>query len=203
MSRLSTRKRLTPRLTLRPFRRRDVDDLVTAVQASIPDLARWLPWAHAAYDKGEALRFIRDSAAAWTEGRAFDFSIRLTEGDTSHIGNISIWPISRRERSGEIGYWIRSDMAGKGIATEAAARVAQVGFEELGLHRITLRIAVGNRSSERVAEKLGFVQEGVLRKEVLVRGEWLDHTLWAMLEEEFRALRDGYRESGFLVPVDS
>jgi RimJ/RimL family protein N-acetyltransferase len=202
MPRLSTRKRLTPRLTLRPFRRRDVDDLVEAVGASIPELAQWLPWAHAGYDKGEALRFVRDSAAAWTEGRAFDFAIRFTEDDTVHLGNISVWPTSRRERAGEIGYWVRSDMMGKGIATEAAARVAQVGFEELGLHRITLRIAVGNRSSERVAEKLGFVQEGLLRKEVLVRGEWLDHTLWAMLEEEFRALRAGYRESGLLVPVD-
>lgn len=202
MSRLSTRRRVTPRLTLRPFRRRDVDDLVSAVKASMPELSQWLPWAHAGYDKGEALRFVRDSAAAWTEGRAFDFAIRFTEDDTSHLGNISVWPVSRRERSGEIGYWIRSDMAGKGIATEAAARVAQVGFEELGLHRITLRIAVGNRSSERVAEKLGFVQEGLLRKEVLVRGEWLDHTLWAMLEEEFRVAREAYRESGLLVPVD-
>jgi ribosomal-protein-serine acetyltransferase len=202
MSRLSTRRRVTPRLTLRPFRRRDVDELVEAVAASLPQLAQWLPWAHAGYDKGEALRFVRDSAAAWAEGRAFDFAIRFTEDDTAHLGNISVWPTSRRERSGEIGYWVRSDMMGKGIATEAAARVAQVGFEELGLHRITLRIAVGNRPSERVAEKLGFVEEGLLRKEVLVRGEWLDHTLWGMLEEEFRALRAGYRESGLLVPAD-
>jgi len=52
-----------------------------------------------------------------------------------------------------------------------------------------------------VAEKLGFVQEGLLRKEVLVAGTWLDHTLWAMLEEEFRRLRPGYVEKGWLGPA--
>ena len=96
-----------------------------------------------------------------------------------------MWPTSRREQAGEVGYWVRSDRTGQGIAT-AAARVLQVAFEELGLHRVILRVAVGNRASERVAGKLGFVREGLLRKEVLVAGTWLDHSLWSLLDEEFR-----------------
>ena len=98
---------------------------------------------------------------------------------------------------------MHSDHTGQKIATEAAARVLQVGFEEVGMHRITLRIAVGNRSSERVAEKLGFVKEGLLRKEVLVRGIWLDHTLWGMLDEEFRTQRVRFRELGWVGEVTS
>lgn len=195
---LSSRPRLTPRLMIRPFRRRDVDDLVEAVTDSLQELERWLPWAHDGYGRGDATRFVRDSSAAWVEGRAYDFAIRFFDDDRTHLGNISVWPTSRRERSGEVGYWVRSSLSGRGIATEATARILQIGFEELGLHRITLRIAVGNRSSERVAEKLGFVQEGLLRKEVLVGGEWLDHTLWAMLEEEFGSHRSRYAEAGWL-----
>lgn len=170
---------------------------MTAVEDSWRELAKWLPWAHARYGRGEAMRFIKDSAAAWAEGRAFDFAIRAKEDRADHLGNISVWPVSRRERSGEVGYWIRSDATGTGIATEAAARVLEVGFDELGLHRVTLRIAVGNRASERVAEKLGFVQEGLLRKEVLVHGQWLDHTLWAMLEDEYRELREEWVDKGW------
>jgi ribosomal-protein-serine acetyltransferase len=195
---LSTRPRVTPRLELRPFRRRDLDGLVEAVQDSWRELAEWLPWAHAGYGRSDAIRFLRDSSAAWTEGRAFDFSIKSRKALDHHVGNISIWPTSRRERSGELGYWIRSTEAGKGTATEAAARVLQVGFEELSLHRVTVRIATGNLASERVAEKLGFVREGLLRKEVLVHGVWMDHSLWAILEEEFRANRASYVESGLL-----
>jgi RimJ/RimL family protein N-acetyltransferase len=64
----------------------------------------------------------------------------------------------------------------------------RVGFDVLGMHKIVLRIAVGNRASERVAEKLGFVREGVLREELLIRGIWTDHTLYSILEHEFRTM---------------
>jgi len=195
---IGTQPRPTPRLELRPFRRRDLESMWEAVHDSWPELAKWLPWAHAGYGRVEAMHFIRDSGSAWAEGRAFDFAIRDRFEPESHLGNISVWPTSRRERAGEIGYWIRSSATGAGIATEAAARVAAVGFEELELHRITLRIAVGNRASERVAEKLGFIREGLLRKEVLVHGIWLDHTLWAMLEEEYRAVRSEWVGKGWM-----
>lgn len=193
--------RRTPRLALRPFQRRDADILVEAVRASLPELSRWLPWPHARYGRSDALRFIRDSSAAWEDGRAHDMAVRSHHDLTHHLGNISVWPTSRREQSAEVGYWVRTDVTRQGIATEAAARVLQVAFDELGMHRVILRVAVGNRASERVAEKLGFVHEGVLRKEVLVAGTWLDHTLWAMLDDEFRRLRIGYVENGWLDPA--
>ncbi len=197
---LSTRVRRTPRLELRPFRRRDVDSLITAVADSIEELERWLPWVHREYSRADALRYIRDSSAAWIEGQAHDFAIRMPGIPDDHIGNISIWPVSRRDQSGEIGYWIKTSETGTGIATEAVTAVLAVGFEEMALHRITLRIAVGNVPSERIAEKLGFVHEGLLRKEVLVAGEWIDHTLWAMLEEEYGVERERWIEEGWATP---
>jgi RimJ/RimL family protein N-acetyltransferase len=196
--RLAAKPRRTPRLELRPFRRRDADAMLEAVLDSIDDLERWLPWVHRRYGRADTMRFIRDSSQAWVEGRAHDFAIRRLDDPDRHVGNISVWPTSQRERSGEVGYWVRSDETGDGIATEAAACVAALGFEEMGLHRITLRIAVGNVASERVASKLGFVHEGLLRKEVLVAGDWLDHTLWAMLDEEYRQLRTEWTGQGWL-----
>lgn len=196
--RLGTNDRLTTRLALRPFRRRDVESLVTAVQDSLPELSAWLPWVHPGYGRSEAGRFIRDSAGAWVEGRAFDFAIRSRTDPDQHVGNISVWHTSRRERAGEIGYWIRTRETGGGVATEAAARLLEVAFRELELHRVTLRIAVGNNASERVAEKLAFTREGLLRKEVLVNGTWLDHSLWAMLEEEFEAERSRFVAEGWI-----
>ena len=195
---ISSRPRATPRLELRPFRRRDVEALIAAVSASFEELERWLPWVHSRYGRADALRFIRDSAAAWVEGRAYDFAIRRPEVPELHVGNISIWPTSRRERAGEVGYWISSADTGDGIATEAATAILAVGFEEMALHRVTLRIAVGNVASELIAEKLVFVHEGLLRKEVMVAGEWLDHTLWAMLEDEYRVERERWAEEGWV-----
>jgi RimJ/RimL family protein N-acetyltransferase len=197
-ARLAAQSRYTPRLELRPFHRRDLDSLLEAVTESRPDLEPWLPWAADRYKRADALRFIRDSTAAWVDGRAFDMAIRHRDDPERHLGNISVWHTSRREQSGEIGYWVRTSVNSHGIATEAGARVVQAAFEELGLHRVTLRIAVGNRASERIAEKLGFVQEGVLRREVLVRGEWMDHSLWALLDEEYPREHKRHVEEGWL-----
>lgn len=102
-----------------------------------------------------------------------------------HLGNVSIWPVSRLGRSGEIGYWVRTAATSRGIATEVTERLMQVGFETLGFHKIILRIAVGNEPSMQVAEKLGFVREGVLREEVRIQGRWVDHILFSVLVSEY------------------
>lgn len=176
----------TARLVLRRFTRRDVGALTEAVQASLPALNEWLPWAHPGYRRDDAANYVRDSLEAWKEGRAFDYAIRKRGDARRHLGNISVWPVSRLTRTGEIGYWIRTDDTAQGLATEATGALVKIGFDELGYHKLVLRIALGNRSSERVAEKLGFSREGVLREELLIRGRWVDHTLFSLLDREYQ-----------------
>lgn len=166
-----------------------------AVSASLDDLQPWLPWAEG-YNRGIAQRFVRESVSAWSEGRAFDFTIRPIDDPGRHLGNVSVWPTSQQNNIGEVGYWIRSDETGKGFGGEATTRALQVGFEEMSLHKVQVRIAVGNVASDRIAEKIGFVQEGVLRHEVKVGGRWLDHTIWSMLEHEWWTHRERHRAEG-------
>ena len=194
---LNSRPRQTPRFIIRPFRRRDVGPMHDAVQASLPELEEWLPWA-IGYDRSVAHRFIRDSASAWNDARAYDFAIRLHEEPDFHVGNISVWPTSPANRVGEIGYWIRSDLTGEGIGTEVTSRTIQVGFEELNYHKIVLRIAVGNERSDRIAKRLGFTLEGTLRDEVKVGPTWINHTSWSLLEEEWPDVRDTLQADGVL-----
>jgi len=183
--------RFTPRLVLRPFRRRDISIVHTAVKASLPDLIDYLPWA-IGYQRSVTQQFVKDSINAWAHGRAFDFAIRYLDDDDHHLGNVSIWFTSRANHVGEVGYWVNSDATGTGIGTEATARALQVGFEELKMHRITARIATGNIASERIVQKLGFLKEGTLRDEVRVGSRWLDHTIWGLLEREWRMERPRY-----------
>jgi ribosomal-protein-serine acetyltransferase len=180
----------TERFVLRRFARRDADSLHAAIAASLPELGRWMPWAHERYGKEDAISYIRDSGQSWKEGRAHDFSIRRPEHPDEHIGNVSIWPVSRLGRVAEIGYWIRTDATSGGAATEVTRRMIRVGFDDLAMHKINLRIATGNRASERVAEKLGFSREGILREELFIRNQWVDHTLYSLLEREWRQVRN-------------
>jgi len=198
---IATRTLATPQLVLQPFRRRDVSSLAEAVEVSNDDLVRWLPWAHRGYGRADAVGFIRESMTAWRDGRAYDFSIRSVDDPDRHLGNISVWPTNRTGLIGEMGYWVRSDETGKGIASQAGARMVQLAFEDLGMHRVVMRIAVGNEASERVAVKLGFAREGLLRQEVKVAGEWLDHSAWGILRTEFETEKPRYQAQGWLRPA--
>lgn len=176
----------TDRLLLRRFNRRDVGTLHQSVITSLPELQRWLPWARADYNRGDAAAYIRDSIAAWKEDKAYDYSVRLTSDQNRHVANVSIWPLTRSGHVGEIGYWVHSEEAGRGIVTEACDAVIGVGFNDLHLHKINLRIAAGNVASERVALKLGFTKEGVLREELRLGGRWVDHTIYSLLIHEWQ-----------------
>ena len=177
------------RLFLQRFTRRDATTLDDAIRASLPDLNLWLPWARLDYTPGDTTAFIRESLQAWKEDRAWDYSIRLKTDPGRHVGNVSLWTVSKMGKIAEIGYWVRSDETSKGICTAAVDRVLEEAFGPLNYHKVTLRIAVGNDSSDRVAEKLGFTREGLLREELLIRGNWVDHSLWSLLDREYRALR--------------
>lgn len=197
-SQLSPQPRFTPRLVLRPFRRRDAAAIHEAVKASIQDLQLWLPWASRDYSRSVSQHFVRDSISAWNEGRAFDFAVRRREDPDRHLGNVSIWYTSKQNAVAEVGYWVRSDETRKGICTEAVAHLLGIGFEDLRMHRITLRIAVGNRASERIAEKLGFLQEGTLREDVKIGTRWVDHTVWGLLSKEWKVEKERYAAQAWM-----
>ena len=178
----------TERLILRRFHRRDAAALDEAVRVSLYELNQWLPWARMDYTSGDTASFIRESILAWKEGRAWDYSIRFKDDPDRHVGNVSLWTVSKLGKIAEIGYWVRSDETNRGICTEAVDRVIEEAFVALGYHKVVLRIAVGNEASDRIAEKLGFTREGILREELLIRGNWVDHSLWSLLDREYRTL---------------
>jgi ribosomal-protein-serine acetyltransferase len=173
------------RLILERFTRRDAVSLDEAIKASLPDLNQWLPWARL----DDTAAFIRDSIQAWKEERAWDYSVKEKTDPRRHVGNVSFWTVSKLGKIAEIGYWIRSDETNRGICTEAVGLLLEESFNSLGYHKVVLRIAVGNDASDRVAQKLGFTREGTLREELLIRGNWVDHTLWSLLDREYRAAR--------------
>ena len=67
------------------------------------------------------------------------------------------------EHVGEVGYWLRSEVRGRGLTGRAVVLVSRWSFEELGCERLQLRADSDNLASQRVAEKAGFTREGVLR----------------------------------------
>lgn len=94
--------------------------------------------------------------------------------------------ILRGAEEGEI--WCLVDPArwGQGIATQAAQELLEIGFTELGLHRIWASCLPENPASSRVLEKVGMRKEGFLIKNLKIHGEWKSSHLYALLAEEWR-----------------
>jgi ribosomal-protein-alanine N-acetyltransferase len=102
------------------------------------------------------------------------------------IGTCGFTNIYPQHDSAEIGYVINPAYRGKGIAVEAAMRVIDFGFSELGLNRIEAKYIVGNDASRRVMEKLGMSFEGVMRSSMLVKDRYRDIGVFSILKNEFK-----------------
>lgn len=93
--------------------------------------------------------------------------------------------IDWRTGKAELGYYIDATKEGKGITTLLVNNTLTFCFEELDLQKVYLRISPSNLSSIKVAEKTGFVKEGVLRKEFKIEtGELVDVIYFGKLKEE-------------------
>ncbi|WP_026124461.1 MULTISPECIES: GNAT family N-acetyltransferase [Nocardiopsis] len=87
-------------------------------------------------------------------------------------------------RSAQVGYWIDREVAGRGVTPTAVALAVDHSFFTVGLHRIEANIRPENRASRRVAEKLGFREEGVRRRQLHIDGAWRDHICYALTVED-------------------
>jgi ribosomal-protein-alanine N-acetyltransferase len=87
-------------------------------------------------------------------------------------------------RSAYIGYWIGEEFAGKGYTPLAVAMAIDHCFQVLKLHRIEIAIRPENTKSLRVVEKLGLRKEGTRPKFLHINGDWRDHLIFAINDDE-------------------
>jgi ribosomal-protein-alanine N-acetyltransferase len=98
----------------------------------------------------------------------------------------SLDDLNRRARYA-IGIFDRT-LWGRGIGTEATKLVLRYAFEELGLHRIDLKVLSFNHRAIACYEKCGFTREGIEREGALIGGEWCSDVIMSILEYEYRLL---------------
>ena len=102
------------------------------------------------------------------------------------IGQISLYSIKRLPFSScFIGYALDEHFAGKGITTEAVQLMVQFAFITLKLNRVEAYVSPNNVGSIRVLEKVGFLQEGLLKQLLYINGQWEDHYIYAITKSKY------------------
>lgn len=172
----------TARLRLEPTTPDHAEDLWASVQASLPELQKYMSWA-ADVSQESIEAFTRGSKLHWAEGTGWDFAV---VHDGTAAGTIGLNRYDELWRCANLGYWIRTDLAGQGLVTEAARAVVEFGFEIVGLNRIELVADLENDPSWRIAEKLGMQREGVKRGGTVVAGKPVDVYLYGLLASDPR-----------------
>lgn len=122
----------------------------------------------------------------------YTWGIRLADTN-EFIGLAGISLSNDKFKIGEIFYKLLPDFWGNGYATEVARKIIATGFENFELHRITAGFAIDNIKSKRVLEKSGMIEEGMLRKILPIRGEWVDSYIYSIIEDDYRRLESTNR----------
>jgi len=175
----------TPRLVLRCWQPDDAAILKEAVDSSIDHLLPWMPWAadepQTLEQKVELLRGFR---SRFDSGEDFIYGI-LEPGEQRALGGTGLHTRSDAG-SREIGYWIRADAEGAGIASEATRALTRVAFEVDGVDRVEIHCDPENVRSARVAERAGFRHEATLRRRLPHPGGGLrDCMIWTLFATEY------------------
>lgn len=115
-----------------------------------------------------------------------EYRFWIMKKDTAYlIGSVSLSCIIRGNfNSCFMSYKIDKKEANKGYITEAGERVLNFGFKTAKLHRVEINVGKENNASVRVAEKLGFLKEGLSPKYLKINGKWMDHLRYAKLNGE-------------------
>src|SRR5689334_6360317 len=176
------------RVIVRPWADADSDGLWDAIDSSREHLEAWMPWVDRYRNPDNALEYCRRSRARWMLRE--DLPVAIVERATGQVvGGSGIHRPDWKYRLFEIGYWLREDAQGRGYASETVQLLARMAFDHLAANRVELRIDTTNVSSLRVAERLGFVLEGTLRRKMPAPGrEPTDMHVLALLPEEYRLL---------------
>jgi [ribosomal protein S5]-alanine N-acetyltransferase len=117
--------------------------------------------------------------SGWADGTRAGFAIVDHEG--AQLGFAAFVQLDGEAGEGEIGYAIDPQERGRGVATRSVELLTRWGFDELGLERIELVIDVQNAGSVRVAERVGYTLEGVLRSKHVKDGQRADVGIWSRL----------------------
>jgi len=178
----------TDRLVIRCWNPPDAPLLDEAITSSLDHLRPWMPWAvEEPRTLDERIELLRTFRGRFDLGDDFAYAI-FSPDEARVLGGTGLHT-RVGETAFEIGYWIRADATGDGLATESTAALTRVAFELCGAERVEIRVEPANEASAAIPRRLGFVEEATLRRRLpSEEGQPArDVVVFTMLAEELAA----------------
>jgi len=159
------------------------EELFASVDSCRSYLRQWLPWVDTTVSPRESLQFIEAARRQEESKNGFQAGIWFHD---KLVGCIGYHALDSKNRKTSIGYWLRADAQGKGIATRACRAMIDHAFFDLKMHRLEIRCGVKNAKSRAVPERLGLNCEGIARDSEWLYDHFVDHAVYAAIATEWK-----------------
>ncbi|SEM71640.1 GNAT family N-acetyltransferase [Paenibacillus sp. OV219] len=161
----------------------DVDDIFE--YASDYEVSRFTSWVqHQTIDHSHS--FVNVVRQKYDNNQPSDWGI-IDKVTNKLIGACGWVYVNENHRRAEIGYVLSRSYWNLGYMSEAVTMILQFGFQDLNLNRIEARCFAENTASERVMQKVGLQYEGLLREQMLVKGNLIDLKMYSILKREWQS----------------
>ena len=160
------------------------DAIHDAIVASQPELHRWMDWAGPQpRTRDQTDEFITLARKEWDGGKAFNYA--MTDAATGDV--IGVCGLMTRQGPDrlEIGYWVRTDLTGRGIATAATRLLTAAGFGLAEIDRVEIHHDEANVASGRVPEKLGYTLTERNDVEKVAKAHTGVNLVWTITREDW------------------
>lgn len=169
-------------LSLKLIELRDAERIFELTNDSRDYLKEWLPWLDTTTKLEDTIEFIKISLKSFSENKSLIAVILFKE---EVVGVAGYNNINWSNKTAYIGYWLGAEFQGNGIMTKVAKALTDYAFKELNLSKVEIRVALENKKSRSIPERLNFVNEGCIRQAEWLYDHYVDHVIYGMLEEEW------------------
>ncbi|NDP20074.1 MAG: GNAT family N-acetyltransferase [Paludibacter sp.] len=169
-----------PTIRLKEVELKDVTAIFKTIDNERIYLSEWLPFVSETLDVSYTRTFVRSV----TNSKSKEL-VCVIFYLNKLVGLIAMKDSDFGNRKTEIGYWLSEAFQNKGIITKSCKALIQYAFDTLEINRIQIKVATQNYKSQRVAERLGFVHEGIEREGELHTHGFVDLIVFSLLKSDF------------------
>lgn len=174
---------ISEQLVVAPFESKDAEALFELIDQSRTSLREWLPWVDRIQGVEDTRQFIE---FAKIDREAQKRLVGAIKSNNMLVGVGGFNEMDWSNRIAKIGYWLGAEYEGRGWMTAVVKELIGYAFAELELNKVEIRVAVDNDKSQKIPQRLGFTNEGCIRQAEKLYDRYVDHTLYGMLNSEWK-----------------
>ncbi|MCY8935454.1 GNAT family N-acetyltransferase [Peribacillus frigoritolerans] len=169
-------------LSLKLLDSKDAERVFEITNQSREYLREWLSWLDNTTKLEDTKGFINMSLKGFAEYKSVN-TVIMYKGQI--VGAAGYNQINWSNKTAYIGYWLGEEYQGNGIITRVAKALTDYAFNELKLDKVEIRVAVENKKSRGIPERLDFVNEGCIRQAEWLYDHYVDHIVYGMLAKDW------------------